>query len=465
MGVTLHAQHFHFIGIGGAGMSGLAKLVAGTGARVSGSDLCRTPFAEGLERLGISVSFSQRGELLRPETCVVVSSAIAPDNRELATAKAMGLKILHRARLLSTFTNTRPSVCVSGSHGKSTLTALLAYLLERAGLDPAAAVGATMRNYDDNVLTGGGPFVCEADESDGSLLHYHPSLAVVTNADDDHLDYHRDLGGVVRTFGKFLDNVREGGKRLLGADCENLAALAPRADLTYGFSPRADVQVVAVETGVEGSRFYLRRAGVEEGPYLLSIPGRHNVQNAAAAVVVAQEMGVEAETIARALPAFSGLRRRLEVKGCCGDVLVMDDYGHHPTEIAAVVETLEPLSRRLVVVFQPHRYSRTRLLLHDFPAAFRGADKVVVLDIYGAGESPGEVSAQRLAEVMEAVLGKERVVYAGASQAALAWLEQATRPGDLVLTLGAGDVDRVGELFLAALGGFAGDDQRAAVEG
>jgi UDP-N-acetylmuramate--alanine ligase len=449
--------HIHFVGIGGIGMSGIAELLLNLGYRVSGSDLRTSDITERLRRLGGTVRQGHAEDQIRGADVVVISSAVRPDNPEVAAARAGGMPVIPRAEMLAELMRLKYSVAVAGAHGKTTTTSIVASVLARGGFDPTVVIGGKLKNLGSNAVLGGGDFlVAEADESDGSFLKMTPTLAVVTNIDREHLDFYKDLDAIKSVFLDFIDRVPFYGAAFLCLDDEAVQELIPRIGkrhVTYGLSSQADVQ--ARDPRHEGlrSRFALYRHGEALGEILLNLPGRHNVLNATAAAAVGLELDIPFAVVKSALETIDGVQRRMEIKGEAAGVTVVDDYGHHPTEIKTTLEAARGCwpDRRLVVAFQPHRHTRTRDLWSDFTRAFYQSDILVVLPIYAAGEEPVEgVTAEALFEDIRR-FGHKDARYVDDTPAALAHLEETLRPGDVFLTLGAGNVWRMGESLLARL--------------
>jgi UDP-N-acetylmuramate--alanine ligase len=451
----------HFVGIGGIGMSGLAELLANLGYRVSGSDARRSELTDRLASLGVQVSVGHDAAHVGGADVVVVSSAIAPDNAEVAAARARHVPVIPRAEMLAELMRLRFGIAIAGAHGKTTTTSMVALMLERAGLDPTAVIGGRLSAFGSNARLGSGPYmVAEADESDRSFLKLSPAIAVVTNIDREHLDAYGSFDRLVDAFVAFSDRVPFYGAAVLCLDDPPVASMLPRLTrrtITYGFSDAADVHGDRPETDGRTGRCRVRFGskdmpeGADGGELALAVPGRHNLQNALGAVAVGLELGVPFDRIASALAEFQGVERRYQTLGRAKGVTVINDYGHHPTEIAAVLRTArDGRPERIVAVFQPHRYSRTRDLVDDFGPALAEADVVVLTDIYAAGEAPiAGVTLDRLAAAVRRDARDVRVVQAlGDVPEAVARL---VRPGDLVITLGAGSIGTVGPRILAAI--------------
>jgi UDP-N-acetylmuramate--alanine ligase len=436
-------------------MSGIAEVLLDQGYTITGSDLAPNAATERLTALGARCSFGHRPEHVRGVDVVVTSSAIRPGNPEVDEARRIGTPVIPRAEMLAELMRVKYAIAVGGSHGKTTTTSLVAAVLEAGELDPTVIVGGCLRQRGSGGRSGRGEFlVAEADESDRSFLKLSPTVAVVTNVDLEHLDAYEDLEDLQGAFAGFCNRVPFYGAAVLCLDDPPTRGLLPHLErrlVSYGLSPDADFTAAEVQLGAEASRFVASARGQALGDVELPVPGRHNVLNALAAIAVGSELGVGFPRIRAGLAGFGGVERRFQRRGEAGGVLVIDDYGHHPTEIRAVLGTLSLLSegRRRIVLFQPHRFTRTRALWSDFCRAFAEADRVLVTDIYAAGEPPIEgVDAERLAAGIEAGRGE----YAGDLKTARIRLEGSVEPGDVVLTLGAGDVWKVGEELLAARG-------------
>jgi UDP-N-acetylmuramate--alanine ligase len=443
-------QHFHFIGLGGVGMSALAELLLAQGTEVSGSDGSESEYLRRLVRLGAQCSVGHDPSHLDGAEVVVVSSAIPQDNVELAEARKQHLPVIHRSELLAELMRFRESIAVAGSHGKTTTSAMIAHLLLKAGLDPTAAVGARVRSLGGNARLGSAPFfVAEADESDRSFLRLHPVHAVVTNLDLDHTDQYRDLDDISRSFRTFLEQLPFYGHAIVCGDDPAVQSLVRNVHhrvVTYGASEQAEFRATAIDSGPFKVRFDLYRRTKPLGTIQLQVGGRHNALNATAAASLGHLLGIPFETIRAGLGCFGGAERRMERKGERLGVLVVDDYAHHPTEVRATLEACRALGRRIVLVFQPHRFSRTLGLIDEFVTCFEGADRLYLLDIYAAGEAPIEgVNSSALAERIRL---HRQVDYAPSRAGLLIELRTECHPGDLLVTMGAGDVWKLGERFL-----------------
>ena len=446
----LKKYHIHFVGIGGIGMSGIAELLLNLGYKVSGSDLKASDITENLKTLGGIIFVGHHADHISDADVVVTSSAVGHDNSEVLAAKQASIPVIPRAEMLAELMRLKYSIAVAGAHGKTTTTSIVASVLAQGGLDPTVVIGGKLKSVGTNAVLGQGDFiVAEADESDGSFLKYSPTIAVVTNIDREHLDFYQDLDAIKSVFLDFIDRIPFYGLAVLCLDNESIQDLIPEIKkryTTYGMSSQADFQIKDVEFEKRRSRFSIYKEGQKLGNITLNLPGIHNVYNATASIAVGIELDVPFAAIQTALETLEGVQRRLEIKGEVNGITVVDDYGHHPTEIKITLEAVEkcwPDSRK-VVVFQPHRYSRTQALFDDFTRAFYQSDVLLVLPIYAAGEKKIEgLSGQDLCEGIKAH-GHKEVFCATDMKKALAYLKKNLKPGDMLLTLGAGDVWKVG---------------------
>lgn len=447
-------RRIHFVGIGGTGMSGLAEVLLRMDYRISGSDLVRSDVTDRLAGLGVEIFVGHAARQVREADLVVVSSAIGKGNPEVRAGRRLGLPTLKRGEMLAEVMRLHYGIAVGGSHGKTTTTSMAGQLLARGGLDPTVVVGGRLKMIGGNARLGSSRYlVAEADESDGSFLDLSPVIAVVTNIDREHLDHYRDLPQIQQAFLKFMRRVPFYGLAVVCGDDPNVRSLLPRMRkrvLTYGFGPDNHLRALDLRSERSGQRFVVEWHGMRIGTASLGVPGRHNALNALAALAVGLELGVDATTCLTALEEFEGVGRRFEVRAEVGDVVLVDDYGHHPTEMAAVFATArEAYDRRLVVVFQPHRYSRTKALAREFAEVLKDAGLLVLADVYAAGERPiPGVSADLIADALRLVSPRE-VVRVHGREDAPAVVAGLLRPGDLLLTLGAGDVSRWGDDILA----------------
>jgi UDP-N-acetylmuramate--alanine ligase len=447
----------HFIGIGGAGMSGIARILLARGVPVSGSDRRDTPTLLALRALGARVEVGHDAAHLGNADTVVVSTAIRPDNPELAAARERGLRVLPRAVALAAVMAGRRSVAVAGTHGKTSTTSMLTVAVQACGADPSFAIGGNLNESGSNAHAGQGDvFVAEADESDRSFLVLAPFAGIVTNVEADHLDNYGDLAAVEAAFDRFLTTIDPDGFVVLCLDDPGAARLADvpaKARVrTYGTAAEADLRLVDVDVAGDGTSYTAVLDGTELGRVRIRVPGEHMARNSAAALLAGVELGLPAEGLIEGLGRFGGVHRRFELKGVVGGVRVYDDYAHHPTEVRAQLAAARAVAGdgRLVVAFQPHLYSRTREFAEGFGDALGLADEVVVMDVYGAREDP--VPGVTGAMVADAVpLPPERVLFEPSWSAAAPALAARARPGDLVMTMGAGDVSMVGPEVLEAL--------------
>jgi UDP-N-acetylmuramate--alanine ligase len=448
-------QNIHFVGIGGSGMSGIAEVLITLGYKVSGSDAKASDTTRRLEALGAAVALGHRAENAAGAHVVVTSTAVAGDNPEVVEAHHRKIPVIPRIEMLAELARLKYTVAVAGTHGKTTTTSLISLVLQSGGLDPTVVVGGRMHNIGTGARVGRGEYlVAEADESDGSFLKLTPTLAVITNIDDDHLDYWGTVDRLADGFDTFANKVPFYGTVFLGIDDVGARRLLPRIRrpvVTYGFAEDAEIRAVDLRATPTETTFGVVRSGRSLGAVRWPVMGRHNVANALAAVGAGLELGLPFALVADALAGFQGVGRRLEKKGEAGGVAVVDDYGHHPTEIRATLAALRQRwpDRRLVTVFQPHRYSRTRLLGPEFAACFEKTDVLGLLDIYAAGEAPiPGVSSDALAERL---IAHGRPAVRLPADKGFDQLRALVRAGDVVLTLGAGDVWKWGERLLQQL--------------
>ncbi|HRY43552.1 MAG TPA: UDP-N-acetylmuramate--L-alanine ligase [Thermoanaerobaculia bacterium] len=457
----LRVRRVHFVGIGGVGMSGLAEILASVGLTVTGSDLREGDETRRLRDLGIPVfAAGHRAEHVAGADVVVYSSAVAEENPELVAARVAGVPVIKRAEMLAEVMRVKTGVAIAGSHGKTTTTSMTGSILQAAGLDPTIVVGGRVRAMGTNARLGEGELlVAEADEFDRSFLRLRPVVAVVNNIDLEHLDTYRDLADLKAAFTQFASTVPFFGAALLGLDDPNVQEIRPALStrvrvVTFGLTPQADVTARDLSLDRGGSRFTAIASGEVLGTLEVSLPGLHNVKNALAAIAVSRELEVPFEACAKALSTFSGVARRFERKGERDGVLVVDDYAHHPTEVAATLGAARQAhpERRLVVVFQPHLFTRTRDQADGFGAALLAADAVYVLPVYPSREAPIPGVTSRLVSDAARSRGHRNVADLDDRTAAVARLEAELKDGDLLVTMGAGDVNRVGEELLAAGG-------------
>jgi len=449
------SQHAHFIGIGGIGMSGIAEILLNLGMKVSGSDLRRGPITDRLAQLGATIYEGHAAANVAGATVVVTSSAVSPGNPEVLEAHARKIPVIPRAEMLAELMRLKYGIAIAGMHGKTTTTSMVASVLSAGGLDPTVVVGGRVDALGSNARLGTSQYlVAEADESDRSFLKLSPILAVVTNLDREHMDCYRDMCDVEDAFLAFMDKVPFYGGVTACIDNPQLAAILPRLQrriFSYGAASEANfrLELLDAERGCF-SRFQVKTDDGTLGPFELHVPGKHNALNATAAVAIATQLEIPVEKIAEGIQRFRGVDRRFQQRGEARGVMVIDDYGHHPTEIRATLAAARECARgRILVVFQPHRYTRTRDLLDEFGGAFTDADFVVVLPIYAASEEPlPGITAELLAERIQG----PRVRFAADFGAAVAAATADAREGDMILTLGAGSVSQLGPQILTALG-------------
>jgi UDP-N-acetylmuramate--alanine ligase len=463
-------RRVHFVGIGGIGMSGIAELLANLGYQVSGSDSRRSEVTDRLEKLGVRVFIEHNATHIGIADVVVVSSAIGQENPEVVEAAKRRIPVIPRAEMLAELMRLRYGIAVAGAHGKTTTTSMIALVLERAGLDPTAVIGGRLSAFGSNARLGRGEYmVAEADESDRSFLKLSPSVAVITNLDREHMESYGTWDNLQQAFIDFANKVPFYGAVVVCVDDQSVREILPRVTrrvIAYGIADRGGAtgaQVVGEGLTLEafGSRAIValrdsQGQQTELGELRLRVPGVHNMLNALAAAAVAIELGVSFTRIAAALAEFHGAERRFQLRGEERGVMVVDDYGHHPTEIAAVISAARAgIDRRVIVVFQPHRYSRTQQLMSEFAIALRGADEIILTDIYSAGETPiSGITIEALTDVVRAAApGRVRLVKS--LDELPATIASIARPGDLIITLGAGSIGAVAERILGALRGEA----------
>ena len=452
------SYHIHFVGIGGIGMSGIAELLLNLGHQVSGSDLQESEITRRLETLGATVFYGHQAEQVAGADVVVISSAINSDNPEvLAANKDYHLPVIRRAEMLAELMRLKYAVLIAGAHGKTTTTSMVGTVLAEGGLDPTVIIGGRLNAWGTNAKLGQGDFVvAEADESDGTFLLYSPTISLVTNIDTEHLDFYKDLDEIKETFLDFINQVPFYGLNILCLEDENIQSLLPRIKkrlVTYGFSAQADFQARDMTfDGLSCSyRAYYR--GEEMGQVTLAIPGAHNVLNSLAAVAVGHELKIPFSAICRGLQEMTGVQRRFQIKGEVRGITIIDDYGHHPTEIKAVLKTIAQSfpERRRFVLFQPHRYTRTQALFDDFTTAFYQSDVLFVTDIYAASEPPiPGVHAEKLVTSIQEH-GHTNIRYIPKQTNLMELLLEEAREGDVFLTLGAGNIWQTGEELLKRL--------------
>jgi UDP-N-acetylmuramate--alanine ligase len=449
--------HIHFVGIGGIGMSGIAELLINLGYTVSGSDLKLSPITQRLEQKGAKIFQGHAKGQIEGANVIVTSSAVSQENPEVVQAKQMVIPIIPRAEMLAELMRIKYSIAVSGAHGKTSTTAMISQILNTAGLDPTVIIGGLLQGLDTNALHGNGDFiVAEADESDGSFLKYSPAIAAVTNIDLEHLDFYKDIEDIKDTFVQFINSVPFYGLAILCLDNEHVQDILPRIHVrytTFGMSAQSDLQAREISFLDGKSRFSVFHQNIGLGEINLNIAGQHNISNALAGIATALELKIPFATIKKALEEIQGVKRRLEIKGNKKGILVMDDYGHHPTEIMATLTAVRESypEKRLIVVFQPHRYTRTQGLFDEFTRSFYQSAVLIVLPIYAASETPiPGVDSKVLCDGIRAH-GHKDVAFAPDFTQALSMVTHKAKQDDLVLTLGAGDIYTLGERLVEIL--------------
>jgi UDP-N-acetylmuramate--alanine ligase len=448
-------QHIHFVGIGGIGMSGIAEVLVNLGYQVSGSDLREGPVTQRLASLGVKVTVGHDANCIQGAQVVVISSAVKGDNPEVVAARAAKIPVIPRGEMLAELMRMKYGIAIAGSHGKTTTTSMVAQVLSQGGIDPTIVIGGKLGAIGSNAKLGKGPFlVAEADESDGSFLLLSPTIGVITNVDREHLDHYKDLPEILDAFATFGNKVPFYGAVFVCMDDPNVATLRPRLKRqvrTYGTNPQVDIRALDIRMEGWRSHFRVKAFGDDCGEFSIGVPGHHMVLNALATIGVALELGVELDVIRASLASFTGADRRFQKRGEKSGILVIDDYGHHPTEIAATLAAARRSfpDRRIIVAFQPHRYSRTQALLDEFGRAFFDADAVLVTDIYAASEPPIPGLSGR--SVVEAILahGQREARFVPKVDDIPAALAGVVRPGDLVVTMGAGTITNAGPALLA----------------
>jgi UDP-N-acetylmuramate--alanine ligase len=443
-------QHIHFVGIGGIGMSGIAEVLLNLGYQISGSDIKETEVTRRLQTLGCEIAYGHRRENVKEADVVVISSAVRQGNPEVEVAEQRLIPVIPRAEMLAELMRMKVGIAIAGTHGKTTTTSLIATVLASGGLDPTVVIGGRLNSIGSNARLGQGEFlVAEADESDGSFIKLMPTIAVVTNIDPEHLDYYKGIEEIKETFLSFLNKIPFFGLAVLCLDHPNIQSLIPRLKkrfVTYGLTTQADFQ--AKEMRFEGlsTSFDVLHQRREVGRVKLQMPGLHNVYNALATVATAFELNIPFQVVQETLRDFSGIHRRFQIKGERKGILIVDDYGHHPVEIMATLKAARTgWERRIIAVFQPHRYTRTQALFHDFLTAFYDADVLILTDIYPAGEDRIEgVEAKALFEGIREY-GHKDVSYLAKKEEIIEHLLGIVTPGDLVITLGAGDIWQVAD--------------------
>ncbi len=435
----------HFVGIGGAGMSGIARILAGLGYQVTGSDIKESEVTNKLRALGVTCFIGHSAENVEGAEMEVVSTAIPPNNPEILRAKEKGIPIVHRGQMLAKLMERQKGIAVAGAHGKTTTTSMMALVLEKGGYDPTIIIGGELNDIGGNAKVGYGDYlVAEADESDGSFLLLRPHVAILTNIEEEHLDYYKTKENIVEAFKNFILNIDADGFAVVNCDDANISNIIKEVDktvITYGLSEEADYTLKNMSLNGKANSADVYQGNRFLGRLELAVPGQHNLMNALAVVAVSLRIGLTFETIAAALRQFKGAHRRYELLGEVKGIKVVDDYAHHPTEIKATLRAARQANTgRIISVFQPHRYTRTKYLYEQFGESFEDADLVIINDIYSAGEKPiAGVNAQLIVDAVKRHQAKE-VVYINNLADIADYLLNIVRPGDIVLTMGAGDI-------------------------
>jgi len=442
----------HFIGIGGSGMSGLASILLDSGYNVSGSDIVTSKITKRLADKGATIFKGHDEGNVEGADLVVVSSAIPETNSEINSSKAKKITIIKRAEMLARIMDNKYGIAIAGTHGKSTTASMISLLLEKSGFDPTVVVGGELNNFKNNAKLGKGNYIIvEADESDGSFLELNPHMAIVTNVEDDHLDHYGNMENILKDFRKFINKVPDTGQVILCKDCDNAKGLAKqcgRNHVSYGILNKADLMAKDIELDKLNSKSKIYWQGEKIGELYLKVAGYHNILNALAAIVVARELGISFTEIAKILETFQGVHRRMEIIANLDDkILIIDDYAHHPTEIKITLSALRSSwqNRRIIAIFQPHRYSRTKLLAEKFGKVFFDADCVIINDIYSANELPiSGISGETIFKEIEKS-NHRQIKYLPSKDNILNYLYEIVQPDDIIITMGAGDIWTVGQ--------------------
>ena len=445
-----------FIGIGGAGMSALAKILVEKGYEVSGSDMKESTMTGILRDLGAKIFIGHKAENVVGAEAIVVSSAIREENPEVVEANRLGLKRLHRSDVNAFLINNCKGIAVAGAHGKTTTTSMIGVSLDYEGVSPSIIIGGEVDYLGSNAKLGTSDYlVSEADESDGTFLKYHPYIGIVTNIENDHMDHYGTMENIIKAFRQFLNQVRDDGWAVVCSDNDHIRDILPEVQckvVTYGMNQPADYMAANVQTTASETTFEVVHKGEKLGQVRLNVPGMHNVLNAMACVVTGITLGLSVDQMAEGLTVFNGAKRRFQTKGKVNDIWVVDDYAHHPTEIATTIKAARQTQpKRLVCAFQPHRYSRTQLLQKEYGSCFAGADLLVLTDVYSAGEDPipgvdGELLVQEVARQTG-----QNTVYIKDKKEIAQYLKSIAQPGDLIMTMGAGDIVKCGEELVELL--------------
>ncbi len=447
----------HFVGIGGAGMSALAKILVEKGYEVSGSDVKESVMTGVLRELGARIFIGQQAENVHGAEAIVVSTAIREENPEVVEAKRLGLKRLHRSDVNAYLINSCKGIAVAGAHGKTTTTSMLGVALDYEGVSPSIIIGGEVDYLGSNAKLGKSDYlVSEADESDGTFLKYYPYVGIVTNVENDHMDHYGSMENIIKAFTQFLNQIRPEGFGVVCFDNENIRNIVKNVNtriISYAIDcGEADYLAANIESTVDGNSFDVMHKGEKLGQVKLHVPGRHNVLNAMAAVVTGLQLGLTVAQMAEGLTMFNGAKRRFQTKGRVNDIWVVDDYAHHPTEIATTLAAARQTQpKRLICAFQPHRYSRTQLLQKEYGSCFQGCDVLVLTDVYSAGEDPiPGIDGELLVKEVKEQTGQHAVYIQNKNEIA-AYLQSIARPGDLIMTMGAGDIVKCGEALVDLL--------------
>ncbi|MFW9334070.1 UDP-N-acetylmuramate--L-alanine ligase [Paenibacillus polymyxa] len=453
------SEHVHFIGIGGYGMSAIARVMLEMGYTVTGSDVASQELTEKLAAKGAKIYIGHTPEHIAGADIVVYSTALSRDNVERVAAEELNIPTLHRSQMLARLLNERKGIAVAGAHGKTTTSSMIALVMERCNVDPTYIIGGEITNLGTNAKAGKSEFVvAEADESDGSFLQYHPWQGIVTNIEADHLEnYDGDFNRLKSAYVQFLSQIRPDGAAIVCADDQNIREMLPQLQtrvITYGVEHEADYMATDIQLGDRRLSFTMSRKGTALGTIELSVPGKHNMYNAMATVISCLEVGIPFDQIAATIVEFHGAKRRFQVLGEGNDILIIDDYAHHPTEIEATISAARATGKRIIAVFQPQRYSRTFFLLDAFSRAFSEAGEVIITDIYSpAGEKQIEgVHSSKLVDLI-VQNSNANAIYLPTKEAVIEELKDRLQPGDLVLTMGAGDIWKAGDALARHLRG------------
>ncbi|KEO77803.1 UDP-N-acetylmuramate--alanine ligase [Paenibacillus polymyxa] len=457
--MLITSEHVHFIGIGGYGMSAIARVMLEMGYTVTGSDVASQELTEKLAAKGAKIYIGHTPEHIAGADIVVYSTALSRDNVERVAAEELNIPTLHRSQMLARLLNERKGIAVAGAHGKTTTSSMIALVMERCNVDPTYIIGGEITNLGTNAKAGKSEFVvAEADESDGSFLQYHPWQGIVTNIEADHLEnYDGDFNRLKSAYVQFLSQIRPDGAAIVCADDQNIREMLPQLQtrvITYGVQYEADYMATDIQLGDRRLSFTMNRKGTALGTIELSVPGKHNMYNAMATVISCLEAGIPFDQIAATIVEFHGAKRRFQVLGESNDILIIDDYAHHPTEIEATISAARATGKRIIAVFQPQRYSRTFFLLDAFSRAFSEANEVIITDIYSpAGEKQIEgVHSSKLVDLI-VQNSNANAIYLPTKEAVIEELKDRLQPGDLVLTMGAGDIWKAGDALARHLRG------------